>query len=1115
MQRNGWLSAAIVMTVATSMAETPDFIAERLHSDGVGVIDLGVTYKMSAFPKTALVKMEYNTVLRGWDLLTENKDRRCLFAIWPKSGNDRSVACYYNSDIQVWGGNGTYKGHTTDLVKTGDAAVEVNYLTGAFVWSRPGSTDTRTGTVQAPVRDSADPYYLFGWQYSDGGHAAVGMYRFVIKTTEDGETMTTAHEYVPCCKDGRAAVYDTVTGEIRYPSTDGFRLYNYGFAVEEGATFVVTAANSEPNTLTLKDSATLVFDGNATLRPKSPATLSAGTVTVSLANATGKGRYVLIENLPADFDLSAFAIGSLPAGYTGTLTKNGTGLVLTIAYVGEHIPDAFGTQLNSDGVNWLDTGYLYKGASTPRTKRMRMEFYGRGSGAGLAPGPVAAGDNHAPFGFYDNKNCMSYSRYQGSKFQVWGDNNYYVVHDAQNGNVSYEIDYFTGEANYCGVVDRGVPASTRDAVACSVYLFGSSSVNGRSNPSVLGLKSFQIYETSDGGKTETLALDIVPCVDNGCPAGYDRVSKKTLALSSLANDFTCDGTSDWRLSVNGEVRAVAAGTSLTLTSAEPDAAGYVVMRDRDNAVIARGTGTTAAFEMPSDAVSVIWMKDVNIAAGEVLDVRGVKAFNWLTVGEGATLKFAKGGLICLAEGLVMPSGTVKVDCRDIAAFPGSYTLVSGVSDDLALSAFEILPVDEALTCSLERHGDRLVACVKENPASPKGIAAESITSDCGNWFDSGYLYKATSYPKTSRVRFEGTVVNYGYGPGASTGGYSSLFGYYGGGNNLSYVRFGGNYVFQMWSGDHTTTHLHTDGAVMDGKQTVEFDYLNAKVTHNGTTYAPILPSETDATRSYWISGVNGNNTPSYMHIRSFKAWEVDESGVETLACDIVPTQKNGEPGLYDNVARQFISATYGTAESSKAVANLGEVSQEFAAVRTICKGRLVTTPAFAPQNVVEFAADGRIQAKIDVEAFELTEYDATGAVVSQSTISPVNTATTYAIKVADGGKVAVKIVGTPEESYEQAFEKADVAGTAPAVERKVGKYEYEYMVEGGATMTFKADVSRVVADLYDATGAKTGSENLAGNIEAGGNLRIAAAQGVAYRVVRVSLRRPGLVLLVK
>ena len=42
-------------------AETPDFIADTLRSDGVGYIDLGYKLKGATYPKTAKIGLDYST----------------------------------------------------------------------------------------------------------------------------------------------------------------------------------------------------------------------------------------------------------------------------------------------------------------------------------------------------------------------------------------------------------------------------------------------------------------------------------------------------------------------------------------------------------------------------------------------------------------------------------------------------------------------------------------------------------------------------------------------------------------------------------------------------------------------------------------------------------------------------------------------------------------------------------------------------------------------------------------------------------------------------------------------------------------------------------------------
>ena len=129
--------------------------------------------------------------------------------------------------------------------------------------------------------------------------------------------------------------------------------------------------------------------------------------------------------------------------------------------------------------------------------------------------------------------------------------------------------------------------------------------------------------------------------------------------------------------------------------------------------------------------------------------------------------------------------------------------------------------------------------------------------------------------------------------------------------------------------------------------------------------------------------------------------------------------------------------------------------------------------------------------------------------MTTQTIAPVEVGRAYGVTLGEAAKVVVKVVGASLGTVAQDFEKADVVGSAESFERKVSKYEYEYMVVGAATLTFKDKVASVAADLYDDTGAKIGEEPLAGAVGVGQSLVIAAPETAAYRIVRVSIQLPG------
>lgn len=1117
--------ATLVGFASVAWSGEPDFLADKIVSDGIGLIDTGCRYLNG---KTSRVKMCYQTKSKGWDLPTQNKERRCLFAIWPTSGSNRSVACYTaEGHLQVWGNDGDLKDHYTDYAMKGDCSVEVDYRNGTYEWLQAGATGSRAGEIKPLTADSSFSYDLFGWQLGAGGRAAVTMTEFCIyeKGAED-EVETLAHEFVPCCKDGRAALYDTKTTAIVFPTSDGFELVgDYSLSVGNGKTLVVTSVSCNPESLSFAGSARVVFDGLATLSPAAIAVLpTSGKITVDLLEMRGKGRYVLMENLPSGFDLGLFEVGALPADCTGVLSKVGASLVLTLTGGSRFWPEAIGGTLTSDAHGHVDTGYKFVCTKFPKTSRVTLDFNTTNQAVGSATGPhVDASSTRSVFGFISEAQMVSYARWARTTPTVWGGGWAKWEGSPVSGDDSIEIDYLHGKVSWGTHKGGALAVGTLDS-AYSYWLFDwnyRANAGYNPQPCVYDLRRFRIYETADGA-TESLVHDFIPCVSDGRPALYDWQTGAVKYPAADTNGFVST-SSDWRVRVNAETIYRAAGSDVSIAcGASETADGFVIRRDADGGVLARGVGNVASFAMPAEAVTVDWTYDIDVAEGETLTVDGLLACNVLTLAAGARIEFVAGGVIALSTGLVLPAAAVKVGFSS-ARFPGVYTLMSGVAASVVPTSFELVSVPAGMIGFIERHDDRIVLRLSEDVSSPVGIVGETLTTDKRGWIDTGYLYKAKAYPRTTRVSFDFLTANYGALPDEKATKSLSLFGYLSTGTDISYCRYEGNdstiVNTQVWSGNSTKSYGLLNCGTPNGAQSIQLDYANGKVTWRGIEYAKdFYPSEKDSARSYWIAGVNGNNAPSYMEIHSFKAWEVTEGGAETLACDIVPTLKAGQPGAYDRVSGRFIPPTYNEDVPNGFAVGFGCVSQEFAVARTACGATFVETPAFAPQNAFTFRADGWIAAKTAIQSLVMTGYDAAGNVVSTTTVTPVVTGREYAVELGEASRVVVRAVGADaggSGGIAQSFLMAEVLGAAEVFERQAGKHEFEYMVLGSATMTFKADVDSVRADLYDASGAKVGEETLAGAIGAGESLEIAAPETAAYRIVRVSFGRPGLMLFVR
>ena len=287
---------AVAIAAATgslALADTPDFIAEKLTSDGRGYIDTHYCYRRAAdtSPKTSKVVLDYYDTDRcGYNNpYTSKTSRRTYFSFWKSDGKGLSHVNYSGTTAQIMGED--WKA-VTPTPGSGDASVTLNYATGKGKWG--GSGEFSLPAVSAWDMSETMSYYLFAWNY-DGVAQSFGVFDLknfrIYESADNGATETLVRDFVPCYANGRAGVYDRKTGEICPATSDGFVLTGYDISLEAGKSLIVTPVCASPRTLTLAAGSELVFDGHATLVPEAPAVLPAeGTVAVSLTESTGRGR---------------------------------------------------------------------------------------------------------------------------------------------------------------------------------------------------------------------------------------------------------------------------------------------------------------------------------------------------------------------------------------------------------------------------------------------------------------------------------------------------------------------------------------------------------------------------------------------------------------------------------------------------------------------------------------------------------------------------------------------------------------------------------------------------------------------------------------------------------
>jgi hypothetical protein len=417
----------------------------------------------------------------------------------------------------------------------------------------------------------------------------------------DGETEKRTHWFRPCCSDGKAALYDVDTGETLYPSTGGFTLSGYDITLAAGSVHKVAAVSSRPRNLSLAAGAHLIFDGEHFISPENEVQLpSSGTVGVTLERALGRGTYVLIENLPTDFNLSRFSMVSVPNGLMGSFVRRGTTLMMVLTTPEKVFPDAIADTLRSDGHGYINTGYSYHAAAYPKTARISLDFNTSDKAFGTPPGPTTESFQPALFGF-QHSTLRTLFRYDSTIAQWWDDGGYKKVTSEISGDQTVMVDYINKKAAWGAYTDDFACAETDSSYP--YFIFANNKNGSMDKLSVFDFKEMTIYEMNDS-QVYSLVRDFVPCINNGTPGVYDKVNGGIQYPVSSTNGFTVSGAK-WRIKVNGEVvytnGIVSFESSATVA---PDF--WKVVRDSDGIQIADGTGALASFEMPEASVTLSW-----------------------------------------------------------------------------------------------------------------------------------------------------------------------------------------------------------------------------------------------------------------------------------------------------------------------------------------------------------------------------------------------------------------------------------------------------------------------------------------------------------------------------
>lgn len=1147
-----WLLAAFACRAAA-----PDFFVDFITSDATydsaagkpigGKIDTGYCYKGSdkTYPRTTMVSFDYNShnLLRRPGE-TDGK-QRAIFGVW-----STTLSCFRTDgagSTQFWtpGPDGNCAWLSSAFQK-GRNTIAIDYL-ATNVWL---NGEAKYSAFRLPSAGS-DGYKLC-WA-ENCYYSYLDVYGFKAwEQTDAGSDPALVMNLRPCCAEGRAALYDMVSKKVIFPDSDGYTLpLTNDVVIAAGGTLHVAPFTVNQKSITFTGDAALIFDGQMALDCAGKVTFGDETamLTVSLTEARLQGDYALVTGLPTGVRAQ---IGEIPPGYAGEVVCSGGTLVLRLRTAASDPasghPEAIAETLRSDAQGYVPTGYFLRTTKSPTTSRIVYEWYDTAHGKGTAPGPTNPSNNFLPvFGYWDDAigNRLG-ARHNNDYLQLICKNSTDGMLWCYSGNQTVEINLNTLVNTYTCVWSTGSNVQTWTAKAYGgddvneIFAFGMSKTDGTgvfSKGAVYDFKAFKVWETTDGGTTETLARDFVPCWNDGKAGMWDRVTGAIRYPVADTNGFTV-ANCRWRLAANDEFLYLAEGEAVRVSLMD-NAVGYKVVRDRDGTVIAEGSDGAVAFTMPGEPLTVRSLYDAAVGADTTLALDKTRCYRTISFGADARLALSCGARAVIDGTLDLPSdGKVTIELAGVTGV-GVYTVMEGLDAAVSPDMFAVGPLPTGYAGTFEKWDDKLVLRVGWDKVGAP-ILVKSIQTDGIGWIDTEYFYHGDAFPKTSRVRMEAYSEKLGRNPAGNAYTSYSFFGTWDGVMTAS--RWHEEYL-QVWH-DFTKKNPgggnnYSEGWVYTKADIVmEFDYLNAGLwmTVNGgerNTFwnAELKVSSAVSGSSMYLFGVNGNNAPGYYRFNEFRVWETPDGESETLAVDMVPCVSGGKAGVYDKVRnRVFLPKC---AEGSVSEFTVPEwdmgFAQEFSHV-AVESTAPATTAEFGPQNAITLTKDAVVTIRKPVTRVVVTKYV---AAVDSSVRTPLVTrydvvgepavytpavGGTLDVKLGTATKAVVTVEGG--EPMVQDFGAAKVTSAAEALYRTFEvkrslAVEHEVMIAADATLSFARDNGPAVVTRYAADGTVVSAEELTSAVKAGETYAVALGDGVAYAVVSVKLPRRGMMIFLR
>lgn len=217
MKRAPTTIAVTLLIAATSIAETPDKFVRYVESTGSQYVDTGVTGRWNTRVEAQVEWLNFSDSSLIGSRTSSSTGTRLYFCYCLNSDGNMYTTTYGGGEKVIWTGNWEARweknriyDYVSEFSATNGESQTTNTIKvdGLTVWSKTGN-----------CLDTGKTLHLFACNV--GGTAnyfsKARIYRLKIwQGPKDGGDMTLQRDLIPCVKDDRAGLYDTVSGNILY-----------------------------------------------------------------------------------------------------------------------------------------------------------------------------------------------------------------------------------------------------------------------------------------------------------------------------------------------------------------------------------------------------------------------------------------------------------------------------------------------------------------------------------------------------------------------------------------------------------------------------------------------------------------------------------------------------------------------------------------------------------------------------------------------------------------------------------------------------------------------------------------------------------------------------------